>query len=694
MKFSYNWLQSFFKKELPDPERLAEILTLHLAEVEEVRKEEGDFVLDIDIRPNRAGDCFSHLGIARELSAILNAKLQPGNHKLIEDKALKAKDLISVDVKSKSACLRYSARVIANVKVFPSPKWIQERLKICGLRPINNIVDATNYVMLETGQPLHAFDKEKIKGEEILVRFAQKGEKITTLDEENYDLEGNILVIADSEGPLAIAGIKGGKKAEIGPKTKTIVVESANFNSRVVRQGSKAIDLKTDASLRFEHGLDPNLTEIAVNKAAVLIQQVSGGKVVRGIVDFYPQKILPKTVKLDLGYAERLLGVEIPEKKIESILEKLEFKVKESVKASAGKRSPKILEVEVPTGRLDVSLPEDLIEEIGRIYGYEKIPARSSLIPLAIAERNLNVFWENTAKDVLAGIGFVETCNYSFVSERDLEIFKSYRKEEVVELANPLSSDFQYLRPSLIPNLLKNVEKNQKNFDEIRIFELGKIFRREKKTKGGNQVTEKRRLAGVLTGNKFYEAKGVIDVFLDKLRIAASSRYEEYVPKGSEEAKVSIWYPQRAAKIMVGEEEIGILGEITPRVSGNLKIEKKVMVFDMDFDKLSQLASEEKEYCPILRYPSALRDVAVLVPKSVKAEEVLNKIRLAGGSLVSNVDLFDVYEGDNLPEGKKNLAFHVIFQAQDRTLAPSEIDGLQDKIIKALEENPEWQVRK
>lgn len=678
MKFSYNWLQSFFKKELPRPEKLAEILTLHFAEVEEVKKEEGDFILDIDIRPNRAGDCFSHLGIAREISAILNYKLQTTNYKLLEDKNSRAKDFIKIEVKTKSACPRYTARVMTNVKVFPSPKWLQERLKACGLRPINNIVDATNYVMLELGQPLHAFDLEKIEGKQIVVRFAGKGEKITTLDKENYDLDENILVISDGKEPLAIAGIKGGKKAEIGLKTKTIILESANFDSKIVRHGSKSIDLKTDASLRFEHGLDPNLAEIAVNEAAALIQHISGGKPAQGIADFYPLKVLPKKIKLDSDYVKSLLGMEIPEIKIKKILENLGFKIQIT--------KSKYFEVEVPTRRLDVFLPEDLIEEVGRIYGYEKIITKAPLVSLATPERNPNIFWENISKDILKEAGFNEVCNYSFVSEKDLEVLKLYKKDETVEMANPLSADFQYLRPSLILNLLKNIEKNQKNFEEIRIFELGKVFAKIK------NLSERRMLTGAMTGSKFYEAKGVVEALLQGLGVS-DIRYDEYRPS-SEEAKISIWYPQKAAKIMIGTEEVGVLGEIAPRVSGNLKIEKKVIVFDIDFEEISRFVSEKKEYHPVSRYPSALRDVAVLVPKSARVEEVLNKISLAGGGLISDIDLFDVYEGENLPEGKKNLAFHIIFQAQDRTLASGEIDILQDKIIKALEENSEWQIRK
>ncbi|MDI6602808.1 MAG: phenylalanine--tRNA ligase subunit beta [Patescibacteria group bacterium] len=703
MVFSYNWLQSFFKKRLPNPQKLAELLTMHSFEVSEVKKIGKDWILDIDVLPNRASDCFSHLGIAREISAITGLSYQNPSLIIREDKELKTKDFVSVEVKSRQACPRYTARVITEVKVGFSPKWIRERLQICGLRPINNVVDIANYVMLETGQPLHAFDLEKLEStnpkseiqnpkqisnpkpqiKKIIVRFAKEGEKIVTLDEEKYDLEKNILVIADTKKPIAIAGIKGGLSAKIDLKTKVVVLESANFNSRVIRRGSKSIDLKTDASWRFEHGLDPNLTELAINRAAYLIQEITGGRVALGLVDVYPQKVLPKQIKLDLNYAKSLLGIEIPKTEILKILKKLEFKIAGGRPLQSAGGDPLQIEVQVPTFRLDISLPEDLIEEIGRIYGYQKIPARFPLALLQPPKRNLDIFWEDRAKDILKEIGFSEVYNYSFISEKGREIFQ-YKNTELVEIVNPISSDFQYLRPSLIPNLLKNIEKNQRNFGEIKIFELGKIFKKDCK--------EKRALSGVITGEAFYELKGVVDLLLNKLGIS-NIWYDEYQPT-PEESKFSLWHPKKCAEIKVNHEEIGFLGEISPRILDNLKIGTKVTVFDIDFEKLSKLASEEHEYQPISRFPSAIRDLAILVPWETRIEEVLNEIETAGGLLIRDIDLFDIYEGEELPAGKKSLAFHIIYQAQDRTLTSEEINLLQKKIISVLEKNSGWEVRK
>jgi len=676
MLFSYNWLQSFFKEKLPRPQKLGEVLTMHSFEVEEIEKEKNDWLLDIDILPNRGPDCFSHLGVAREIAAVLNLKLRFEDYKL-KEQGNKTKDYIKVMVKNKEECLRYTARVITDIKVAPSPKWIQDRLKALGLKPINNVVDISNYVMLETGQPLHAFDLDKISDCKIIVRRAKKGEKIITLDNERYELDKDVLVIADSKNPLAIAGIKGGKRAEIDKKTKTIVLESANFNQRVVRRGSKKIDLRTDASWRFEHGLDLNLTETAINRAAYLMEDLADGKICQGLVDFYPQKVSPKKIKLDLDYLEDLLGVKIPLMKIKNILKNLGFSV------SQGSSSSQLL-VWVPTFRLDIAIPEDLIEEIGRIYGYHRIPSVFPTAALVPPERNLNIFWEDMTKKVLKEAGFSEIYSNSFVNKKEAELF-NYKDSRLIETDNPISADYQYLRPSLIPNLLKSVKKNQRFFGNIRIFELGKIFKNSK-------VKEKRALTGLMTGDVFYGAKGIVDMLLNKLGIS-DIWYDQYQPT-PEESKFSIWHPKKCAEIKVGGEEIGFLGEISGKVMENLKLKSRIVVFDFDFEKLQKIASEEQEFKPISSYPSAVRDIAILVPRDVLVVDVLNKIEAAGGRLIRDIDLFDIYEGEEISEGKKNLAFHIIYQAEDRTLSSKEIDGVQNKIIKVLEKESGWEVRR
>jgi phenylalanyl-tRNA synthetase beta chain len=703
MKFSYNWLQSLVSGKLPRPEKLTGLLTMHSFEISELKKMGSDWLIDIDVLPNRAGDCFSHLGIARECAVLTGTQLKVKSEKLKEERSLKAKDFVSVTVQNKKACPRYTARVVIDVKVGESPKFIQERLKVCGLRPINNIVDIANYVMLETGQPLHAFDLEKLgsvnlksqipnpqqipnpkfQNKKLIVRFAKNKERIVTLDEERYDLNDNVLVIADRKKPVAIAGIKGGKEPEIDRKTKIVVIESANFNSRVIRKGSQKLNLKTDASLRFEHGIDPNLTEPAVNQAALMIQKIAGGKIAQGLIDYYPLKLLPKKVNLDLNYVEKLLGIKIPTKEIQNILKKLNFRINKSGSCS--------ILVTVPTFRLDINIPEDLIEEIGRIAGYEKIPATSPLIPLSPAKRNDLIFWEDFSKRILKELGFSEVYNYSFISEKLREIL-GYKPGELIGIENPISVEQKYLRPSLIPNLLINLQKNISYFNDIKLFELAKIYRQKRSP-------EKKMLAGLIlkkenksTAELFSELKGSIDSLLNQLGIS-NIWYDFYQPS-PEEGKSSFWQLKKSAEIKVDQTEIGFLGEISPKILEQLKINHNLVFFEIDFEKLAQFSSEEQEFRPLSRYPSAVRDLALLVPRRVLVEEVLNEINIAGGKVVRDVDLFDIYEGRELPGGKKNLAFHIIYQAEDRTLKSAEIDEIHQRIIKALEKNLDWQVRR
>jgi phenylalanyl-tRNA synthetase beta chain len=675
MKFSYNFLQTFFEKKLPRPEKLSQLLTMHVFEVKDLEKLEKDFVFDIDVLPNRS-DCFSHLGIAREISAILGLKMKMPEINIKEEKDLRVSEFLKVKVENFNDCQRYTARVVFDVKVGPSPSWLCSILKSCGLKPINNIVDITNYVMLETGQPLHAFDFDKISGNQvkkIVVKRAKKGEKIISLDGEEYELDSEILVITDQKNALAIAGIKGGKKAEIDEKTKRIVLESANFNPKRIRLGSRKIDLKTDASLRFEHGIDPNLTEFAIDRAVTLIQKISKGKVLRGKIDFYPNKVLPKRILFKFEKLNNFLSINISPNKAIKILQKLGMKV-------LSDKQGKFL-IEIPTFRQDLSLEEDLVEEIGRIYGLEKIPAILPTTLLIPAKKNLDVFWEERTKNILKEAGMNEVYTYSFINQKDKAIFKF---KELVEIENPVSAEFSYLRPSLIPNILKAVEKNQRFFKEIKIFEIGKIF-------PGLEKKEKKMLTGAITGDAFFEAKGIVDYLFQKLGIP-KVWYDEFQPT-PEDSQSSVWHLKKSAEIKVDNEEIGFLGEISPKIISALSLKDRVVVFDLDFEKIINLASEEVIYQPVSPFPPVIRDISILVPNYVLVGEVLDKIENTGGELLIDVDLFDIFEGENLPEGKKSLSFHLIFQAKDRVLSSKEVNEIQQKIIQALE-NEGWEVRK
>lgn len=685
MKTSYNWIKEYIEGTVPGPEKISEILTNHSFEVEEIKKAGNDWVLNIDVLPSRACDCFSHIGIAREVAAITGKKLKFPKASFKEKNNLKTKDILNLDIKNKKDCRRYLAGAVFGIKVGPSPKWMKERLESCGLQSINNIVDAANYVMLETGQPIHTFDFDKIASEsnkrkKIIVRKAKDKEKIKALDDKEYNLNKKILVIADTEGPVAIAGIKGGERTGIDNNTKNILIESANFDQAVIRGGSKDLKLKTDASWRFENGLDPNLADFAQERLISLIQEVAGGVSPKGLVDFYPEKTRPKNISLSIDYLKKLLGIEIPLEKSITILKRLGFEAK-------GKKG--IISVIVPTRRMDVSIEEDLIEEIGRIFGYQNIPSSFPVSSLVPPEKEEKVFWRRACKDIFKEEGFTESYNYSFMGEENLF---GWDEKILVELENPMSTFNKYLRPSLIPNLVKNTDKNFKHFNKIKIFEVGKIFIKNKKG-----IEEKEMIAGILSHKKanndlFYELKGLLETFFENLGIS-DVWFDDY-QANPEESNSSLWHLEKSAEVKSGNKEIGFMGQINPEITESLGLKEKIFAFDFNFDELIKLVSEENEYSPISFYPSAVRDVAILVPSETKIAEILNIINLAGGKLVRDVDLFDIYEGGSLPENKKNIAFHIVFQAEDRTLSPEEIEKLQKKIIKALEENPEWEVRK
>jgi len=656
MVFSYNWLKEYISKQV-NVEKLADLLIFHSFEIEGIEKKGVDFALDIDVLSNRACDCLSHIGIAREACVLAEAdlKIPEANY---EEAKKNSQDFVKVKVSSPDDCSRFTAKVIKGIAVGDSPKWMQDRLKVCGLQPINSIVDITNYVMLETGQPLHAFDLDKL-GKEIIVRRAEKGEKIVSLDEKEYLLNGDVIVVCDKKAPVSIAGIKGGRQTGIDLNTKDIVIEAANWNQGVIRSASRKLKLKTDASWRFENGLDISLIDYAQERTASLVQEIAGGKVMSGLVDTNPEKKPERKIKLDLKYVNKLLGVKIPEETCLDILEKLGFEAEGNI-------------VKVPRRRLDVSIQEDLIEEIGRVYGYRNIASVFPKMSLAPPKRNSAIFWQDKVKNSLKEGGCIEVVNYSFLGE-------SFGLEGLIEIENPLSSLNKYLRGSLIPGLLKNVKENSKWRDSVSIFEIGNVFLEK----------ENLRLSGALMrkGLKkegFYELKGVLEQVFSDLGLANASYHE---------AGESLWF-QKQAEIKIGREQIGHLGEISSDLRKKLEIKERVFLYDVDFEKLMSIASEEKEYRPISPYPVCLRDLAVLVPLKTKFSEVLNIIASAGGKLVRDIDLFDTYSGKNIPKSKENLAFHIVYQSYEKTLSSEEVDKLHQKIVKALEKNPNWEVRK
>jgi len=677
MKFSYNWLQSFFEKKLPTPEKLVDLLMTHSFEIDEVKKEKNDFVLDIDVLPNRMPDCASHIGIAREISAILGYKIKEKKYQLKEDKKRKAKDFIKIEVKDKKLCPRYCARVIEGVKVSSSPGWLKEKIEACGLQSINNIVDATNYIMLETGQPLHAFDADKITGK-IIVRRAKNGEKITTLDNKRYVLDSEVLVIADEKQPIAIAGIKGGKKAEITNNTKRIIIESANFERKNIYKSSKRLRLQTDASIRFSAGLDKSLAEEAIDKVVSLIKEVAGGNILNGIVDICFVKEKQKAIELNIDYTRSLLGIDIKKEKILKILKSLGFEI-QSQKLNK-------IKVLVPSFRKDISIEEDLIEEIGRIYGYENFPSKLSIYQEKFIEENRELKLAYQLRELMKSLGFVELYNYSFISKEEGDFFGKRGKINFIELLNPVSKNIKYLRFSLVPNLLKAISLNEKRVihefgvktpDEyLNFFEIGNIFQK-------NQ--EKRKFAIMFLGNNdFFKVKGIFEAILKYFRIQEANF--EVNKKDN-----LIWEKNKSAGIFLNGKNIGFLGEISKEVLDFYQIERPVFGFEIDFKNLCFAEDKNIQFKEIPSFPPLIRDISVLVPKDVLAKDVEKQIqKVCQGNFLEKIEIFDVYY---LKE-KKSISFRLIFRAKNRNLTSKEIDKIQEKIIKEIETKSNWKVKR
>lgn len=620
MIFSYNYLQSFFKEKLPTPTKIAEILTMHAFENEYIEKRGNDYILSIDVLPDRAGDCLSHIGLARELSVLLSMKAVYPKAKIKET----LKEKLPIVIENDDDCLRYTASIIKDVKVTESPKSMKERLEVCGINSINNIVDITNYTMLETGQPMHAFDYDKIVGG-ITIRRAKKGEKISLLGEKEYLLDESILVIADDEAPLAIAGIKGGKKAEITKETKNIVLESANFSPKLISQTARRLNIRTDASIRFEQNIDPNLTSSAIERAVDLIGLPSSPK-----IDVYRNKLKPWSIKINVDDINNTLGINIPEKEIIKILTKLGFTVKDG------------LMIEVPTYRQDIVIPENITEEIGRVYGYDKIPLTLPSFSNP-AQTNYDIFWQNKTRDTMKELQYSEIYSYSFIGDQEKDDFNL----TVRKIINPVSSYYKYLRPTIIPQLINIAKENLKYFDKVKIFELGKVF--DKK--------EALVLSGAISGNNYLGVKSDILALFNSLGIS---------------------------KVSFTKEEI----KIAKDVIGKIGIKSGITFFEFDFDKIQKNAIDNREYKHVSYHPIATRDISGLIDENVEIEDIISKIENI--DLVKSVEVFDIFKGKNVPSGKKSISLRIDLQSEEKTLDGETIDKIIIKIKKTIN----WEERK
>ncbi|MDX1535459.1 MAG: phenylalanine--tRNA ligase subunit beta [Candidatus Spechtbacterales bacterium] len=678
MKFSYNIIQELVDKKLPEPHKLADGLTMHAFEVEGIEKVGDDYILDIDILPNRAHDAASHIGVAREAAAFVNGSLKNPKLASLNISGNKTGD-ISINVENTSACKRYMAAVIKEVEVKESPKWLRDSLESLGLNSINNVVDAANYAMLITGQPLHVFDLDKIAGNKIIIRNAEEGEAIDTLDEDAFILDSSMLVIADKKDPLAIAGIKGGLKAEVNSNTKNLLIESAWFDPMKIRVASQHLGLSTDASWRFEHETPFSFPILGLSYVASMLEELTGGSLMNSAADT-AKKDENNIIKLSLrpNYASRLLGLNLTPEKISSLLESVDFNVE--------KENNKLI-VTVPEFRLDIEREEDVVEEVGRLFGYENIDPEMPTLALYPPRRNVERYWLRQLRRHLAASGFNEVYNYSFISEDTANTWK-FNSKGLWQVTNPISEDFKYMRPSLLPNLAEAAKENLKFFDKIEIFEKGRVF-----YKDGNKNREWNRLSLAIAGKDgeslFYELKGSVEDMLHSLGVSDIWLDDELSLE--EQNGLSYMHPARRAQIKYGDSILGHIGQLDPRIASSKKIKGYLVMADLNLEIIIEEAEKEEIYTPISTYPQSVRDISILVPKLTKTSDVLNVINTAGGKLLRDVDMFDYYEEPD--SDRKSMAFHLMFQAKDRTLESEEVENMMENINKAIEKNEEWSIK-
>ena len=637
----------------------------------------GDTVLDLELTPNRL-DCLSVLGVAHEVAALTGKTVREPEVSYKEAGA-PIEEQVNISVADPDLCRRYTASLIQGVKIGPSPQWLQDRLSRAGLRTINNVVDATNFVMLEYNQPLHAFDFDLIKDGTVIVRRARPGETLTTLDGVERKLSSENLVIADANDPIGLGGVIGGANSEISIGTVNVLLESATFNGVNNRETAQSLELRTEATLRFEKGLRPELAPIALRRATGLIQEVAGGTAAPGIVDVLSNEGAdPPVVPLSAEKIMRILGMKVEIERVQAIMDALGFTWE-----TAGDGE---LRVTVPYWRNDVNIEEDLVEEVVRTIGYDAVPTTMLSSPIPFQQPVPVMGLRDQVKDLLAAAGFQEVINYPLVTLEQLEQVEHLDRAALpLRVANPLSSDREYLRTTLQASLLANLASNQGHGSgPFRMFEAGRVFN----PRDGDLPEEREIVSGLLAGLRhepswledeglldFYDAKGVVEWVLERLGVAAT-----YVPSDH-----PALHPGRRANIKAGDTVLGVVGEVHPSVMERLGLEQpRVAAFELDLDSiLAALPRSQRQFEPLPRYPSATRDLALVAPDDVAAGRVTELILRHRG--VDRAELFDIYVGENIAEGSKSLAFHVYFQARDRTLTNEEVNRSLEGLLRTLE---------
>lgn len=650
-----------------------------------------DVILEFELTANRA-DCFSVIGIAREVAALTGKSLRMPTIEVKETAGVRAADLVSIHIDDKELCHRFSARVLRDVRVAPTPAWMVDRLRGAGIRSINNVVDVTNFVMLELGQPLHAYDYDRIAGHTLTARHARAGEQLHTLDDSNRIAVGDELVIADSEKPAGLAGIMGGLDSEVTDKTTTVVLEAASFHGPTIRRTARRIGLRSEASGRFERGVDETETIRAVTRAAQLLTEMDACTVAEGAIDVNPTPRVPTVLTFRARTVAERIGANIPGEWMASALRSLGFIVEEE--------GIETYRVVVPSWRGDVTLMEDISEEVARLYGFDNIASKmpsGAVLQGSVSEMQAFV---DTMRETFASLGMTEELSFSFTSAAALDklcVPEDSVLRRAIPIMNPLMEEYPLVRTTLLTSILENAARNvaRRNLD-LRLFDIAPVFF-PRALPVTELVEEKRKVAGLLTGRRnpiawdtdnamvdFYDAKGVLERFLSAVGV------QKYTVERGEHFAM---HPGKTAFFKKGRDVIAILGEIHPTVAANFGIGQSVYVFEMDAETLLRYRKKKAAIKPLPKYPASTRDLAILVDAGLTTAEIERVIAKKGGSYFRGATLFDVYEGKQVGEGKKSMAFHLHFQSDDKTLTDEEVDAAFAAILQAAEEQLHAQLR-
>jgi phenylalanyl-tRNA synthetase beta chain len=642
-----------------------------------------DTLMEVAVLPNRP-DILSTRGLAREISAVTGSKFL--------DKELEVKGRgvpsVPVSIEAPELCRRYTARVIEGVTVGATPDWMKRRLESLGVRSINNVVDVTNYVMLEMGQPLHGFDLERLEGRTIRVRTATQGETIETIDNVVRKLEEGMLVISDAKGPVAIAGVMGGNESLVREDTKNILLESAWFEPSAVRRTSRKLGLSTDSSYRFERGVDIEGVVKALNYSARLIADVAGGRVLKGMVDVYPVKFVSERVRFRIKRASALLGIELEEGCVKDIFKRLGIGFKAS-------RKKGVLETVPPSFRLDIKEEVDLVEEVARLVGYDTVPASLPAAATAPARAGKAFELRKRLRDLLVNSGFLEVVNYSFVSDATFRLTGPEDKTGVT-LLNPLTEEQVVMRESLLPSLMETLRLNllRKN-EDIRMFELRPVFL----TRRG-LPDERWKVGGLMYGLRwveawnsprepldFYDVKGVVERLMEGLGFGG---YAEV----SQEAHNPYFHPGKGASLTLRGKEVGFFGELHPDIQERFELKSPAFVFELDISSIVDLIDEAKVYRALAKYPESTRDIAFIVDEDIPCGEIIRSIQGVDTKFIENVMLFDVYYGGNIPRDKRSMAFRIVYRSREGTLKYHEVEEIHSRVAKTMAERFDAEIRK